>query len=204
MRESLEIIYFISGPIVAIAACIGLYQLILTKRTAETSAKRDSFTLAAQQCEFYLNKVIPLHHILDEAAKRVGLKSYGEAKIKRTDGKVQISIKQDPSITDKCIEIGNEFVAAMNATESFSGFFTNCIAADLPAYECVGKTFCSTVEDLLPELAPLAKRGYYKNTMKLYLIWSARLEKQQLEKEKIQLENKTKSIVDFEFKSLGT
>jgi hypothetical protein len=168
------------------------------------SAKRASFTLAAQQCEFYLNKVIPLHENLTVAAKKMGLKSFGKAEMKRIDGGLHVSVEQDLEIKKKCLELASEFVVVMNATEAFAVHFTNGVAADAPAFESVGKTFCSTVRGLLPEVAPLARSGYYKNSMKLFAIWSARLEKRELDQEKLRIENKSNQIVDIEFESLGT
>lgn len=203
MRENLELLYFVSGIVVAGAACVGLYQLVLTKDAATSNAKREAFKIAAQQCEFYLTRVVPLLNALHVAATKQGITSFGKASVTLKDGVLKGTSHQPPDLTAKCIAIAEPLIAAMNALESFAVHFTNGVAADAPGFACVGRSFCSSVEDVLPELVPLARGGYYTNTVKLFAIWNNRLEKSQVDQERIMLDRKSKDIQDIEIKIIG-
>ncbi|MES2594003.1 MAG: hypothetical protein V4662_01635 [Verrucomicrobiota bacterium] len=202
-RAEIEILYFLAGIVVAIAASVGLYQLVLTKRAAQANAKSEAFRIAAQQCEFYLTRVIPLMNELDAAAKAQGIISFGEAHVEFRGGKLHARVKQPAEITDKCIAIAEPFTIAMNALEAFAVHFTTGVAADIPGFSCIGRTYCRNVEKLLPELIPLAKSGFYTNIVKLYAIWHARNEKARIEQQKIILDRRNNDIKDVEIKTVG-
>lgn len=202
MRETLELLYFVSGIIVALAASIGLYQLILTKRIAARNSRREAYTLASQQCQFYLNQVIPLLNSLDAAAAKLGITSFGDFKVTRSKGSFSISSHASEESMEHFEAIAPHFTSAMNAVEAFAVHFTTGVAADLPAFSCVSKTFCTSIEKLLPHLAPLASNGYYTNSVKLYGVWSSRHEIAKLEKQKAILEKKRGDHLDFTLPSI--
>ena len=202
-RAEIEILYFIAGIVVAIAASVGLYQLVLTKRASQANAKSEAFRIAAQQCEFYLTRVVPLLNELDVAAKAQGIVSFGEAHVEFRGGKLYASVKQPGDTVEKCIAIAEPFTIAMNALEAFAVHFTTGVAADIPGFSCIGRSYCSSVRGLLPELIPLAKSGYYTNIVKLYAIWHARYEKARIEQQKIILDRRNNDIKDIEIKTVG-
>src|SRR6266704_5052510 len=92
LRDTLEVLYFASGVVVATAAILALYQLILTKRTSQLSAKRDAYALSGQQCQYYLTQIIPLLNALDRKMDEVGLTSLGSAEINVSGHSVSFSL----------------------------------------------------------------------------------------------------------------
>ncbi len=73
LRTLLELIYFISGPLLLYIAYKGLEQIKLariqvneTKEARIMMAKRDSYKISAEKCEHYTSKIIPDINDLDD------------------------------------------------------------------------------------------------------------------------------------------
>jgi hypothetical protein len=80
LRVILELLYFLSGPALALFALFGLRQLTIAKENAKMSAMRDSYKLAADQVAFFGNIIIPLKNKLDEAVSKNNITVFGNAK----------------------------------------------------------------------------------------------------------------------------
>jgi hypothetical protein len=203
-HEILVNLSLLCSVVVAIAAVIGLYQLILTKRASQQSAKREAFKLASEQCKYYLTEVIKFESRLSDRSKGLGISTYGTSKLEiRGDSlfcnvRMTISVKQTKDIAE-------ELVKVLNALEVFSVPIKNGVASDSVAFNSVGRTFCHTVEELLPILLMLHKEGgYYKNTIKLFSLWYRRLQKADIEQQAILLRDEASGIIDYEIKPIGT
>jgi hypothetical protein len=59
LRDILELLYFVSGIAIAVAAFWGLKQLQISKQIARTNATREAIKLAADQCRHYAETSVP-------------------------------------------------------------------------------------------------------------------------------------------------
>ena len=76
LKDILEIIYFLSGPVIAYLAFRALGQIneakkqvLEAKETRIINSKRDAYKIAAEKCEYYMTTIIPLINNLDRAVK---------------------------------------------------------------------------------------------------------------------------------------
>ncbi|HVP36711.1 MAG TPA: hypothetical protein VMT04_06905, partial [Terriglobales bacterium] len=81
MRTLLEILYFLSGPLVALFVFLGLRQLKISKDSMRLSAKRESFRLAAERCTHYAEHIIPVINEYDRLLKEKGCEFMTKADI---------------------------------------------------------------------------------------------------------------------------
>ena len=209
LRTTLELIYFACAPLIVLVGCLGLYQLKIAKDTARMNAKRDSLHLAASQCEYYQRHIIPLVNAMDNAVKEKEINFFKVAEAIVKDNNIIIRRKVElelfSSEYEKVRIINTELTAGYNALEAFSTFFISGVADEKVAFENVGYTFCETVKRYLPEIFPISELGFsYKSIIKLYLLWTARKERQQLIKNRTEIEDKLKNMSDEFIQPVGT
>ena len=97
-----------------------------------------------------------------------------------------------------------EFTNLMNAMEGFCIYFVSGVADEKVAFKSLSSTFCSFVEGLLPLLVPLTDgENRFAATIQLFQIWHSRLESENLEKQKKELEQKLKGNKTQTIKTIG-
>jgi hypothetical protein len=79
IRAALELLYFISGIAMAVAAILALGQIRLTKQIATGNARRESVKLAADLCRYFAESVVPLWIKANDDYTRLGLKCLSAA-----------------------------------------------------------------------------------------------------------------------------
>jgi hypothetical protein len=197
LREYLEIGYFLSAPLLLIAACIGLLQLKLTKDNARISAKREAYRLAAEQVSIFCNHIIPLQNKLDEKVQNeniIFLKA-SKVEIEGSSVKIKYSHASIMKFLDQDNEkIIDEFLDCFNSMEGFAIYFTNQIAYENAAFSSIGDSYCGSVKSYLPMLVLLNEGKYFNNVLQLFFLWNKRLEKENLLQERTQLEQKINRI----------
>ncbi|WP_319482473.1 hypothetical protein [uncultured Draconibacterium sp.] len=210
LKDFLEIIYFVSGPIIAFLAFKALGQIKEAKRqVAETresriiSSKREAYKIAADKCDYFASKIIPIINNLDKAFKENEFTFFENSIVEMTkDG---YSVK--PYFKDKD-EIDRVFalpcLELFNRLESFSLFFTSGVAEDNIGYLTIGHTYCNTVRKYLPMIIILSDNKHFANILILYKTWNSRIEKEKLEKEKKRIDDELVKNKDFKIKSIGT
>ncbi|MBS4688605.1 hypothetical protein J4G63_15325 [Aeromonas sobria] len=188
-RDYLEIAYFISGIVVAIAALIALYQIKIAKESLQTQSKRDALSLTASQCSHYNTRIIELQNKLYD--KRVSSKctffdsSNWEIDTDGKDVLVKNVGKNKPSI-DELDKVSQELLDVVNAMDSFAVYFTSNVADESVAYKSVANTFISTAERYMPWIIHAYNTDdYFANIIDLYVIWKNR-KKQELLKTKME------------------
>ncbi|MDD5223876.1 MAG: hypothetical protein PHE84_07785 [bacterium] len=90
LQSVLELLYFASGPSLVILGIIGLWQLKIAKDTARLNARRQSLSLAAERCEYYIEHIIPLINIFDRAIKDHNINYFAKADITIENEKVRV------------------------------------------------------------------------------------------------------------------
>ena len=81
LRPILELLYFASGPLLAIAAFIGLRRLTLTKKNAKINARREAYAIAASQVQRYLETIIPLQNKLYVKIQELDIRLFLDSKV---------------------------------------------------------------------------------------------------------------------------
>jgi len=197
IRSWLEIVYFLCGPLILIVSILGLKQIKIAKDTLKTSSKRDALRLAAEQCQNYCDHIIPLQNTFHQAVGKHNVLFFKRAKVDISEGGCKVQVRYE-GITNKDMadleKVSSETLAACNAMEGFSVYFSSNVADENTAFLSVGKTFCQTTQYLLPTLAQDYERGYFKHLMQLFSMWYSRIEAEKLAKQKHGIEEKLKTI----------
>lgn len=209
-KDFLEIIYYISGPLLAFFAFKALAQIKETRKQANearetriTNAKRSSYQLAAEKCDFYLNVIIPKINNLDAVIREQNITFFekSQVEVSNTNIKVKPAFKDEGERNKVLLEI--PCLEVFNPIESFSLFFVSGIADEKIAYLTVGTTFLGSVKRYLPLYVILSNGKHFNNTFKLFMIWHNRREKEILEKEKHAIEQKLNKNISLEVKNIG-
>lgn len=201
IRGILEIIYFISGPALVVIAYLALSQIKVAKQqieaqreTTRISAKRDSLRVTSEQVAKYGSEIIPLQSALFKKIKSEEVNYFAKSKVTIADNKLSTTPCADKKEIEKLGLITQEFVSTMNSMEGFSVYFTSGVADEEIAFRSISVTFCDSISKLLPLLIPMTDgENRFTSTMKLFMIWHTRLQKEDMEKQKANLEEKLKS-----------
>jgi hypothetical protein len=234
LHEWLELLYFSSGIIVAVAALIGLRQLFLAKslltateqqvRLAnealsqaktdlETRSRRESVVLAAERCADFANIVMRGLKQLETAI---------DAGVQVTRWKLKDADFNWKSLEDekqgkawaaevlKTPSAHNEIAACANDLEGFAIYFATGAADEELACPVAGPVFCERVEYLAAHIISAREgtagltSGPYQNTIRLYNLWSERLKAQQLTKDLTRTKQQLGALKPDRIRPIGT
>lgn len=212
LKEILEIIYYLTGPALVIVALIGLKQIKIaaeqikeTRESRKISSKREAYKIAAEQCKYYLETIIPILNKLDEIIEEKNLEYFTKSEISITEESIGIKPYLNDNALDKvfssCLE---EFSTAINLIEGFSVYFVSGIAAENVGYKTLGRTYTRSVKKLLPIIIPFGKDKSFEHTKSLFFTWNSRIENEKLLKEKIDVEERIKKQKILTINAIGT
>jgi hypothetical protein len=212
LKDFLEILYYLSGPVLVIVAIYGLKQIKIssqqikeTRETRKISSKREAYNIAAEQCKYYIETIIPLLNKLDEIIDVKKLEYFEKSEIIIDNEKIAVKPYMTNGALDKvfneCLE---EMHTVINCIESFSVYFVSGVAADIVGFNTLGRTYTNSVRKLLPIIIPFGKDGSFKHTKGLFTAWNARIDKEALLKEKEEVEKKIKNQRTISINTIGT
>jgi len=211
IKDVLEIIYFLSAPVIAFLAFKALGQIKEAKRqvdeTKETriiNAKRESYKLAAEKCEYFLTVITPKMDILNDSIKEHKITFYEKSKVKIDKNEIHVFPNFKNEEERKIIFTLIPSLEVFNPLESFSLFFISGLADEKIGYLTIGQSFCFSVKRYLPNIVLLSGGKHFTNTIELYKIWNARLEKEKLEEEKDIIQRKLNENISMTIKGIGT
>lgn len=201
----IELLYYIAaGPVLVTAAIIGLKQISVTRESSRTSFKRDAYKIAAEQCNCYANKILPLYADLKKCIETNDIKFF-----KKFDVHVDaegFGIKLNEQVSQKDLDKINvsNFFDLFNFLEGFSMYFVSGVATKEIGYMTTGKSFCNIVKEFLPLLFYEIRKGYYPNIATLFMLWNNRNESEKLKKEKDEIEKQLGEIQKININSVKT
>src|SRR5690606_530898 len=180
-KNILEIIYFLSGPALVIAALYGLKQIKLaseqikeTRETRKVSAQREAYKIAAEQCKYYSETIIPLLNKLDKTIDDKKLEYFTKTEITIDSDKIGVKPYLNDGALDKvfseCLE---ELSTTINLIEGFSVYFVSGVAADIVGYKTLGRTYTRSVKKLLPIIIPFGQDKSFEHTRALFITWNS-------------------------------
>ncbi|WP_433752933.1 hypothetical protein [Paenibacillus amylolyticus] len=221
IRSFIELIYFISGIVLAIIAIyglrqfkialdqltvsikqveIGMEQVSLLKHDIEVRNKRLSVEKSIEFIERYKNTIFPLAVKHRELMEQYEYSFYTEdvIDIKEFPFSNQDDFKKafDKTIKTEANDLFNEI-------ELFSSAFTSRLADEELAFQPLGKTFVRLIDRNYDIFCVCRSSAPYANTVKLYITWKERLKKNELDKQINQLEKARSKIKNTKITPLG-
>ncbi|HXN99281.1 MAG TPA: hypothetical protein VN881_09430 [Candidatus Acidoferrales bacterium] len=196
IRATLEALYFLSGVGILIAALYGLKQLKLTKelaenglrqleltqRLADSDSKRESVKLAATQCRYFAEIVVPaldavLRDYLHQKLTFLNVPPGQPPAFVLHEGKF-VQAKYDAQLIEaQWLNIAPKMVTYLNAVESFAIPFAAKVASDEIGFQETSANFCTGVSTLMPVIYHLmqTQKVGYPSLLMLYCIWNNRI-----------------------------
>ena len=202
-----ETLFFISGLALAFIALKGLEQLRIAKQTAKIGAKREAFKLAAEQCRYFAERVVPFSDTLCKLCDKLNLTSFSSPgrKFDILNGEITSHEFPEQTLLDDSLKCKEELIASLNSVEAFSIFFAEGIAEESVAYRETGTTFCATMRRFMPAIYLYRKYGVrYESTVKLYELWNARMTSEKLLKQRTSLDSSLQGLKKDGIKTIGT
>jgi len=203
-RPYMELIYFVSGVMLVVAAIIALKQLSIAKKTLKIQSKRDALKLTATECSRYFEKIIPLQNELDRKIEENEIKFFKGWEVKLDGNKLELRKKTKGDIEDfeKMKKI-TSLTEVCNSLEGFATYFNSGVADEYVAFNTVGTTFVNYVDNIIPWVIHCRDEGYYKNLVSLYVTWKNRSEASLLRQKKEKLEERLSKIGDKKTFTIG-
>ena len=121
-KDIIELLYYASGPIIAIFAFKGLKQLSISKQNAKIAAKRDSFRLAAEQCSKFLENIEPKLNELDNLLAKGTCDFITKSQVNILDNSFSVKFHKGGDSKEFELVI-SKVMEVLNCFEAFSLFF---------------------------------------------------------------------------------
>jgi hypothetical protein len=182
LRSVLELIYFISGPVTAVAAIFALGQLRLLKFDTNTRLERAAKERAIEYSSRYLTEYRRLTmYQIDK------IKVFPSYKGPGPNQNSEFSKKSlDAKILNAALLRWSDFrwLPAMNELQVIASAFVTGVADEETGFKIIGRTFLGAVEssyDLLCIANDGKSNGYYSSIIQLYKCWKPRSSTAELE-----------------------
>ncbi len=201
----LEILYYISGIVLAAGLFIAIRQLQQQRELSKIRNRRDAFKIAAERCDYFGKEMIPLVNTLlkDFEANHVALLK--KCKVKRTDKGLQIHTeKYNKADEDNLNKYSERIIYIHNALDGYALFFVTGIADDNVGFLTCGKAFVDIFEELFPLYVLLDALGdNTSSTQALYSRWREKITHSELLSQKESVESKLAKIESKDFTPYG-
>jgi len=196
-----ELCYYICGIFILIVAFLGLRQIKIAKQTFHINSTREGLKLTAEQCKMYADEIIPVwKDIYKDIKDNVFLKSW---EFKSDNQKFELVFTGNEDDVKKLV-IPDNLSLLLNKIEAFSLFFACRIANEKAAFLCLGLAHVDIIKKVLPIIMPMYQKGYFKNTMFLFSLWSQRIEQEKLLNKKYEIEKMLKKSNKIDLSVIGT
>jgi hypothetical protein len=219
-RDWLEAIYWVAGIVIAISVVAVFRQVQMAKLALEAAqgeselrSEREAIILAAQRCERYAEKVIPLSEQVGDELRGAGLKvqqwemtddDFGPGSIIDSAGGQQWIQAYDKVKADHLMTLLNEM-------EAFAIYFAKGAADEQVAFSAIGTVYCFDVRNYAPVLIECRRRfsegsgsGPFENLISLYKIWSSRIRHDSLRAKAQLAADEAARVVVPEMPAVGT
>jgi hypothetical protein len=219
LRAVIEVLYFLSGIVLVIVAIkaleqiqvglsqvkVAIQQIEVSKEIAQTSAKREAYRLAHDQCKAYASSVIP--EFTQALAELRGAKiDYFDRphKFEILNGEFVSHDFSDADVA-KAAAVQSSMVGFMNSLEAFAMFFVTGLAAEEIGYRETAIAYCESSAKFMPAFWWFRQHRYgmYKSVVELYELWFARLRTEELQQRKAEIEKTLSTTPSRQIKTIG-
>jgi len=196
--RTLELLYYVAGIAIAVFAYKGLEQLTIAKQTAVNSATPESFKLAAEQCRYFAEIVLPAGTAAVNAirAQPSVATLFTAVNFTVSQGQIQKHNFSLKSLNSELPKVMDPLVDFVNKMEAFAMFFTARVADETVAYRETAIPFSEMCALAIPMIYFLREnnRGRYDSTIELLEIWHNRLRADKLTKDMVAIEANLKDV----------
>jgi hypothetical protein len=200
LRQWLEILYFISGIVVAIAALLGLKQVLLLKTDITTRNKRLSVEKSIEHLDRFAKTVSPLAQKYLQNIRGNGLSFYNGPIIDFK--KIGLKQKSDFELCKKKLDL--DPLDLLNELEVTAAAMVSGLADEKLAFNPLGRSYCDLVEKIYDVICLCRdEEEYYSNIVALYQLWKPRIDKIDLEKQKQKIDKDLACITDKDIPPIG-
>ena len=205
LHTVLEMVFFVcAGPVLAIIAAVGLWQIKIAKDTSKMIAKREAYKIAAEQCSYYLSIVVPLCNAFDEAVKSKGVTFYENSSFEFDGDNIKVKFPDKVEYLNSAA-VSNEFVDLANSLEAFAVPFATGLADEKVGFFSVGTSYCQVIGKLLPEVLSIGDgTSYYRSAVRLFVLWHNKTREMEIQEQKDALDKRMKSINKVSVFPIGT
>jgi len=200
-KEFLEKLFYVSGIIVAVASLLGLRQLTLFKKDIvlrNTRAARER----AIECAGRYIKFNELIGIYSSELQKAGLAVY-EGPIgnftKASIPKIFMPTFEKRLAIPCCMD-------PLNVLEIIAATFISGVADEQTAFTIFGPSFCASVEfnyDIISSWREDETSDNYLTIIQLYRVWSPRISRENLDKQRREIESRIQSLPSMKIHSIG-
>jgi hypothetical protein len=215
-----ELIGSISNLVIACVAVIGMYQIVLTKRSLVINSKRRAAEYSADLVYKYMNEIIPLQNEEFLYRERINFPKPDISNVQASSFTIeeasQVAYKKDfiryykaqSNLDHTADPESYKFLRNMNAIEAFAINFMKGVADEEIAYSSVGQTYCNSVKSSYFQYSALRSKSLqslpFQNTVDLYNVWSSRSNKNKVKENMQKLRQEMESMEDIHISPLGT
>lgn len=187
------------------------WQVKISLRDIRTRTIREAYNLSVQHAEKFANDIVPEVDSINDVFKSKGVTleknkffSYSELQKELLNSKKAKHLLFDVLKND--VELVARISTVLNKLEAMSMSFVNGVADESVAFVSLSSVFCSTIEEY-SFIISLKNVGNeikpYQNLLRLYKIWSERLEKDRLGREITILRDSVRKIKDEKVSPIG-
>jgi hypothetical protein len=175
----LELIYYASGALVAVAAILGLRQIGILKKDIRIRNERAAKEKAIEFSSRYLTSYVELDGKWTEKKSANKIPRYNGPVGNFSPSSIPGSLRDIAAKRFQC----TEWLPAMNELSAIASAFVHGVADEGVGFEIIGRTFCSSVEsdyDILAIARSEPVHSYYESVVRLYETWKPRLNSAEL------------------------
>ena len=178
MRAVLELLYFLAGVVIAVAAVWGLEQLRITRRIARRNAEREAVKFAAERCQYFADYAVPAGGKFFGEYNRLGLRFLDPAKFNVRQGEIVEYNFDLKRLAAQIPPIINLLANYLNTLEAFAIPFVARVADADVGFRETALAFCQGVKLMMPALFYMrqTQSARYESTIRLYELWNKRLQ----------------------------
>lgn len=192
----LEILYYISAPLLVIIGIFGINQISLAKKSLllsqedmQTRTQRERARIAIERCDFFAEKIIPLVTIVEKNSDAMKLSNKINSNIITYDKFTKLELLSQiteneikvffATISKKHPEQLGMQIDILNKLEAFSTYFNEDIADENVAFPAIHALYFQIVESYYPLISYPNITGTAKsftNIIHLYHKWKLKVE----------------------------
>lgn len=187
IRGALELVYFISGPLLVLVALVGLRQIVVTRAIARDSSRREACRLTMELQSFYCNVIMPRYDKLNALSKNAHLALFEKSHMKRRGADIDVRFDVPEQAMEDLKANYTDIVVVLNDLNSLANHFIFQIADAELGFFTLASPFCQSVEWIYPALLLIRRStGGYQAIVDLYVLWSTQLEQLRIMPQELQ------------------
>lgn len=181
-REALDIVYYLSAPVIAVFAWRALKQIQVaaeqvtaTREIAKICAQREALRISAEQTVDFAETFVPIWNDFFRLRAEGKYPILSASKVEESWPNVQCHFDDLPGMLKEVFSNDAVVVRAVNRMEGFAMYFACGVADGDKAYRPVASMFCEAARAFLPYMIYANEReNQFTYSLHLYSTWGIR------------------------------